>query len=55
LPINGKDVKVQWEFVKYKDLKDGKINPLKKEIEPLEIGVPIYFPPDLGGKDLLKR
>ena len=55
LPINGKDVKVQWEFVKYKDWKDGKINPLKKEIEPLKIGEPIYFPPDLGGKDLLKR
>ena len=55
LPINGKDEKVQWEFVKYKDWKDGKINPLKKEIEPLEIGEPIYFPPDLDGKDLLKR
>lgn len=55
LPINGKDVKVQWEFVKYKDWKDGKINPLKKEIEPLEIGEPIYFPPDIGRKDLLKR
>ena len=55
LPINGTDVKVQWEFVKYKDWKDGKINPLKKEIEPLEIGEPICFPPDLGGKDLLKR
>ena len=55
LPINGKDIKVQWEFVKYKDWKDGKINPLKKEIEPLEIGEPIYLPPDLGGKDLLKR
>ena len=55
LPINGKDVKVQWEFVKYKDWKDGKINPLKKEIEPLKTGEPIYFPPDLDGKDLLKR
>ena len=55
LPINGKDVKVQWEFVKYKDWKDGKINPLKKEIEPLKTGEPIYFPPDLGEKDPLKR
>lgn len=55
LPINGKDVKVQWEFVKYKDWKDGKINPLKHNIEPLNKGESIVFPPDIGGKDLLKR
>ena len=55
LPINGKDVKVQWEFVKYKDWKDGKINPLKKDIEPLKEGESISFLPDIGGIDLIKR
>ncbi len=55
LPINGKNIKVQWEFVKYKDWKDGKINPLKHDIEPLNEGESIEFPPDIGGLDLLKR
>lgn len=55
LPINGKDVKVQWEFVKYKDWKDGKINPLKKDIDPLKEGESISFLPDIGGIDLIKR
>lgn len=55
LPVNGKDVSVQWEFVKYKDWKDGKINPLKHDNEPLMKGESIIFPPDIGGFDLLKR
>ena len=55
LPINGKDVKVQWEFVKYKDWKDGKINPLKHNNEPLKKGESIEFSPNIGGLDLLKR
>ena len=55
LPINGKDVKVQWEFVKYKDWKEGKINPLKQEIEPINMGEAIRFLPDIDGIDLLKR
>ena len=55
LPVNGKDVSVQWEFIKYKDWKDGKINPLKHDIESLMEGESIKFPPDIGGIDLLKR
>lgn len=55
LPINGKDIKVQWEFVKYKDWKDGKINPLKHNVEPLKKCESIIFSPDIGGLDLLKR
>lgn len=55
LPINGKDISVQWEFIKYKDWRDGKINPLKHDFEPLMKGESIIFPPDIGGLDLLKR
>lgn len=55
LPINGKDVKVQWEFIKYKDWKEGKINPLRQDIEPINMGDAIKFPPDIDGIDLLKR
>ena len=55
LPINGKNVSVQWEFVKYKDWKNGKINPLKHDFEPLMKGESIKFPPDIDGLDLLKR
>ena len=55
LPINGKDVKVQWEFIKYKDWKEGKINPLKQDIEPINMGDAIKFPQDIDGIDLLKR
>ena len=55
LPINGEDVPFQWEFVKYKDWKNGKINPLKHEIEHLQEGDSIIFPPDVAGLDLLKR
>lgn len=55
LPINDKNVSVQWEFVKYKDWKNGKINPLKHDFEPLMKGESIKFPPDIDGLDLLKR
>ncbi|MDY6261778.1 MAG: hypothetical protein SPL31_06690 [Succinivibrio sp.] len=55
LPINGEDVPFQWEFVKYKDWKNGKINPLKHETEHLQEGDSIIFPPDVAGLDLLKR
>jgi len=55
LPINGKEIKVQWEFVKYKDWKDGKINPLKHNVEPLKKSESIIFSSDIGGLDLLKR
>ena len=55
LPVNGKNVTVQWEFIKYKDWKDGKINPLKRIFESLKEGESIFFPPDIKGLDLLKR
>lgn len=55
MPINGEDVPIQWEFVKYKDWKNGKINPLKQGIEPFQVGESVKFLPDIGGLDLLKR
>lgn len=54
IPIGDKLVAVQWTFIKYKDWKHGKINPLKQEIEPLAEGDSIRFSPDIAGLDLLK-
>lgn len=52
--INGKNVKVQWNFIKYKDWKNGTINPLKHDIEPLMEGESIVFLPDINGIELIK-
>jgi hypothetical protein len=55
IPIEGKMVCLQWQFIKYADWKDGKINPLKHEIKTLTIEESIRFLPETGGIDLLKR
>ena len=55
IQIEGKTVTVQWQFIKYADWKDGKINPLKHEIKPLTSEESIRFLPETGGLDLLKR
>jgi len=55
IPVGDKLVAFQWTFVKYKDWKRGKINPLKQEIEPLAKEDSISFSPDTVGFDLLKR
>lgn len=44
--IDDKDIRIQLTFVKYKDWKDGKINPLKKCIDPMGEGEIIDIPPD---------
>lgn len=55
IPVGDKLVTVQWTFIKYKDWKHGKINPLKQEIEPLSKSDSIKFGSDTIGFDLLKR
>ena len=55
ISLNGKDIKFQWQFIKYSDWSKGKINPLNREINAIgNIGT-ITIPSDIGGLDLLKR
>ena len=55
IPIEGKTVTMQWQFIKYADWKDGKINPIKHEFKPLTSEESIRFLSETGGLDLLKR
>lgn len=43
LSLNDTTITHQWQFIKYKDWRNGRINPLKQEVEEMKAGESIYI------------